>query len=153
MPISPLVIAIIGLVVLVVLIGLLVASRYKVAGPNEAFIVTGRKGKEVRNPETGQISADLSGQKVVMGGGVFVVPFIQRLFILDLSSRRIMVQIRGAVSGQGIKLTSTASHWSRSAATRTPSGQQHSASSPSRTRSRASPRKRWQARCVRSSAR
>lgn len=104
MPISPLVIAIIGLVVLVVLIGLLVASRYKVAGPNEAFIVTGRKGKEVRNPETGQISADLSGQKVVMGGGVFVVPFIQRLFILDLSSRRIMVQIRGAVSGQGIKL-------------------------------------------------
>ena len=71
MPISPLVIAIIGLVVLVVLIGLLVASRYKVAGPNEAFIVTGRKGKEVRNPETGQISADLSGQKVVMGGGVF----------------------------------------------------------------------------------
>ncbi|WIY83622.1 SPFH domain-containing protein [Propionimicrobium sp. PCR01-08-3] len=104
MPISPLVIAIIGLVILVVLIGLLVASRYKVAGPNEAFIVTGRKGKEVRNPETGQISSDLSGQKVVMGGGVFVIPFIQRLFIMDLSSRRIMVQIRGAVSGQGIKL-------------------------------------------------
>ncbi len=101
---SPIVVAIIGLVVLVVLIGLLVASRYKVAGPNEAFIVTGRKGKEVRNPETGQVSADLSGQKVVMGGGVFVIPFIQRLFIMDLSSRRIMVQIRGAVSGQGIKL-------------------------------------------------
>ncbi|MGB3953868.1 MAG: SPFH domain-containing protein [Brooklawnia sp.] len=101
---NPVVIAIIGLVVLVVLIGLLVASRYKVAGPNEAFIVTGRKGKEVRNPETGEISSDLSGQKVVMGGGVFVIPFIQRLFIMDLSSRRISVQIRGAVSGQGIKL-------------------------------------------------
>ena len=68
------------------LIGLLVASRYKVAGPNEAFIVTGRKGKEVRNPETGEVSSDLSGQKVVMGGGVFVIPFIQRLFIMDLSS-------------------------------------------------------------------
>ena len=100
----PVIIAIIGLVVLIVLIGLLVASRYKVAGPNEAFIVTGRKGKEVRNPETGEVSSDLSGQKVVMGGGVFVIPFIQRLFIMDLSSRRISVQIRGAVSGQGIKL-------------------------------------------------
>ncbi|GAA2182718.1 flotillin family protein [Brooklawnia cerclae] len=101
---NPLIIAIVGLVVLIVLIGLLIASRYKVAGPNEAFLVTGRKGKEVRNPETGQVSADLSGQKVVMGGGVFVIPFVQRLFVLDLSSRRIMVQIRGAVSGQGIKL-------------------------------------------------
>ncbi len=39
-----------------------------------------------------------------MGGGVFVIPFIQRLFIMDLSSRRISVTIRGAVSGQGIKL-------------------------------------------------
>ncbi len=97
-------IAVLGLVALVVVIGLTIASRYRVAGPNEAFIVTGRKGKEVRNPETGEISTDLSGQKVVMGGGIFVIPFIQRLHILDLSSRRIMVQIRGAVSGQGVKL-------------------------------------------------
>ncbi|AQP51420.1 flotillin family protein [Tessaracoccus flavescens] len=101
---SPIAIAIIGLVVLLLLVGLLIASRYKVAKPSEAFIITGRKGKEVRNPETGLVSTDLSGQKVVMGGGVFVVPFIQRLHVLDLSSRRIMVTIRNAVSGQGIKL-------------------------------------------------
>lgn len=98
------VIPIIGLVVLFVLLGWLVVSRYKVAGPNEAYIVTGRKGKEVSNPETGLVSTDLSGQKVVMGGGVFVLPFVQRLHVLDLSSRRIPVQIRGAVSGQGVKL-------------------------------------------------
>ncbi|HJE50674.1 MAG TPA: flotillin family protein [Tessaracoccus flavescens] len=101
---NPIVIAILGLLVLLVLVGLLLASRYKVAKPNEAFIITGRKGKEVRNPETGLVSTDLSGQKVVMGGGVFVIPFIQRLHVLDLSSRRIMVTIRNAVSGQGIKL-------------------------------------------------
>ena len=97
-------ISIVGLVVLVLLIGIIIASRYKVAGPNDAYIVTGRKGKPVKNVETGEISTDLSGQKVVMGGGMFVVPFVQKLHILDLSSRRIMVQIRGAVSGQGIKL-------------------------------------------------
>ena len=102
---SPVVTSVIGLVVLLVLLALLVTTRYKVAGPNESFIITGRKGKgEVRNPETGEISTDLSGQKVVMGGGVFVIPFVQRLATLDLSSRRISVQIRGAVSGQGIKL-------------------------------------------------
>nr|WP_243731581.1 SPFH domain-containing protein [Nocardioides ochotonae] len=82
----------------------MVTSRYKVAGPNEAFIVTGRKGKAVINPETGALTTDLSGQKVILGGGTFVIPFVQKLGTLDLSSRRISVQIRGAVSGQGIKL-------------------------------------------------
>ncbi len=101
---NPLIIPIAGLVVVLVLLGLLIASRYKVAGPNEAYIVTGRRGKEIRNLETGQVSTDLSGQKVVMGGGVFVVPFVQRLHVLDLQSRRIPVQIRGGVSGQGVKL-------------------------------------------------
>ena len=100
---SPLV-AVGGLVVLVVLLLLLITSRYKVAGPNQAYIVTGRKGKAVLNPETGALSHDLSGQKVILGGGVFVIPFVQKLGTLDLSSRRISVQIRGAVSGQGIKL-------------------------------------------------
>ncbi|NYJ03461.1 flotillin [Nocardioides thalensis] len=93
-----------GIVVLLVLLVLLITSRYKVAGPNQAFIVTGRKGKAVVNPETGELTTDLSGQKVVLGGGVFVIPFVQKLATLDLSSRRISVQIRGAVSGQGIKL-------------------------------------------------
>jgi len=101
---SPVLLGSIGLIVLLALLAALITTRYKVAGPNEAFIVTGRGGKSVRNAETGLASTDLSGQKVVMGGGVFVVPFVQRLHILDLSSRRIMVQIRGAVSGQGVKL-------------------------------------------------
>jgi flotillin len=96
--------AAVGLVVLLLLVGLLVVSRVKVAGPNEAFLITGRKGKgAVRNPETGEVSTDLSGQKVVMGASVFVLPFVQRLHVLDLSSRRIPVAIRGAVSAQGIK--------------------------------------------------
>ncbi|MDP3894006.1 flotillin family protein [Nocardioides sp.] len=96
--------AVVGLIILLVLLGALITTRYKVAGPNEAFIVTGRKGKAVKNLETGEVSTDLSGQKVVMGGGVFVIPFVQKAHTLDLSSRRIMVQIRGAVSGQGVKL-------------------------------------------------
>ena len=99
-----LLIPLLGFLALLVLLVLLVTSRYKVAGPNQAFIVTGRKGKAVLNPETGALTTDLSGQKVILGGGTFVIPFVQKLATMDLSSRRISVQIRGAVSGQGIKL-------------------------------------------------
>jgi flotillin len=100
---SPLVLGIVGAVFLLVLVGATIVSRIKVAGPNEAFIITGRKGEPVKNPETGDISYDMSGQKVIMGASVFVLPFVQRLHVMDLSSRRISVSIRGAVSSQGIK--------------------------------------------------
>ena len=40
----------------------LIASRYRVAKPNEAFVITGRGGKRTVDPETGQTTTDLSGQ-------------------------------------------------------------------------------------------
>src|SRR2546423_1417576 len=46
---SPLIIAIAGAVLLVLFIAMFVLSRIKVAGPNEAFIVTGRKGRSIRD--------------------------------------------------------------------------------------------------------
>jgi flotillin len=101
--VSPLVIGIIGAVVLLFLVAALIVRRVKVAGPNQAYIITGRKGRPVHNPETGEVSTDMSGQKVVMGASVFVLPFVQKLHIMELSSRRISVGIRGAVSAQGIK--------------------------------------------------
>lgn len=99
----PLLAGIIGTVVLLVLVAFLIVRRVKVGGPNEAFIITGRKGQPVRNPETGEVSHDMSGQKVVMGASVFVLPFVQRLHVMDLSSRRLVVGVRGAISATGIK--------------------------------------------------
>lgn len=99
---SPLLIAILGGVALVILLVLLVLSRIKVAGPNQAFLVTGRRGRAVTGSD-GTVSTDLSGQKVVMGASVFVLPIVQKLHSIDLSSRRIPVGIRGAVSKQGVK--------------------------------------------------
>ncbi|MGI5242368.1 flotillin family protein [Dactylosporangium sp. CA-139066] len=99
---TPLLAAIGGLVVLVVLIVASVLSRVRVAGPNEAFIVTGRKGRSVKAAD-GSVTTDLSGQKVVMGAAVFVLPIVQRLHRLDLSSREIPVEVTAAVSKQGIR--------------------------------------------------
>jgi len=99
---TPLLAAVGGLVVLVVLIVASVLSRVRVAGPNEAFIVTGRKGRSVKAAD-GSVTTDLSGQKVVMGAAVFVLPIVQRLHRLDLSSREIPVEVTAAVSKQGIR--------------------------------------------------
>lgn len=99
---SSILIAIGGIVLLIILLVLLIVSRIKVAGPNQAFLVTGRRGNSVTS-SSGDISTDSSGQKVVMGASVFVLPVVQKLHTIDLSSRRIPVGIRGAVSKQGVK--------------------------------------------------
>jgi flotillin len=92
---SPALIAAAGLAALVLVLIAFVVSRIKVAGPNEAFIITGRKGKAG--------SDDTSGQKVVMGASVFVVPFVQKLGVMGLSSRQIGVSVPAAVSSNGIR--------------------------------------------------
>jgi len=89
-----LLIAIGGGVLLILLLVIFILSRIKVAGPNEAFIITGRKGRSFENAE-GVTSTDLSGQKVVMGASVFVMPVVQKLQVLGLSSGRIHVEIQG----------------------------------------------------------
>ena len=99
---NALLVAIVGAVCLILLIIMFVLSRIKVAGPNQAFIVTGRKGRAVRAAD-GSTVTDMSGQKVVMGAAVFVMPVVQRLYQLDLSSREIPVGVSGAVSAQGIR--------------------------------------------------
>ena len=97
------VIAIIGIALVLVLAIAIVVRRYRVAGPDEAYIITGQKGKSVTDPTTGRKSVDSSGQRIVMGAGVFVLPFVQKLHVMSLASRRIPVAIGGAVSAQGIK--------------------------------------------------
>ncbi len=95
--------AVVGFVVVIMLAIFLVVRRYRVAGPDEAFIITGSKGKQVVDPTTGRSSTDQSGQRIVLGAGVFVMPFVQKLHVMNLSARRIPVAIGGAVSSQGIK--------------------------------------------------
>jgi flotillin len=92
---SPVLIGGAGLAVLVVVLVVFVISRIRVAGPNEAFIITGRKGKAG--------GSDTSGQKVVMGASVFVVPFVQKLGVMDLTSRQIGLSVPAAVSSNGIR--------------------------------------------------
>lgn len=88
--ITPAIVGVFGAVVALVLIALVIIKRYRIAKPDEAIIVTGGKGKEVPSAEGGT-TRDLSGQKVVTGGGVFVLPFVQKSFTISLRSRRLSI--------------------------------------------------------------
>jgi flotillin len=92
-------------VVIVLLLVAFVASRYKVAGANEALIVAGSRGSKVRD-ERGQVvsAPGDKGVKVVVGGGTLVFPLINRVGKLKLTARQISVQLADAVTSQGIKV-------------------------------------------------
>src|SRR5438552_7607464 len=93
-----------GVVILLLLIAF-VASRYHVAGANEALIVAGSRGAKVRD-ERGQMAAAPGdkGVKVVVGGGTFIRPLLDRVGKLKLTARQINVQLSDAVTSQGIKV-------------------------------------------------
>ena len=93
-----------GVVILILLIAF-VASRYHVAGANEALIVAGSRGAKVRN-ERGQVvsAPGDKGVKVVVGGGTFIRPLLDRVGRLKLTARQINVQLSDAVTSQGIKV-------------------------------------------------
>ena len=92
---SPVVLGILGCVVLLIGVIAAVVARYKVAGPNEAFVITGKGGGDPASAED---------QKVVLGGGVFVVPVVKELHTMDLSSRRITLTVHKAMTNEGIRL-------------------------------------------------
>lgn len=83
-------VGIFGALTALVFTALIIIKRYRIAKPDEAIIVTGGKGKEVVDG-LGNKARDLSGQKVVTGGGVFVLPFVQKSFTISLRSRRLTI--------------------------------------------------------------
>jgi flotillin len=93
-------------VVILALLASFVASRYKVAGANEALIVAGSRGAKVRTESGEQASAPGAdrGIRVVVGGGTFVMPLIHKSGKLKLVARQIPVSLPDAVTSQGLKV-------------------------------------------------
>lgn len=104
-------VAIGAVIVVLVALAVFVVSRYQIAKPTEAIIVSGKSRKEImvekrdsQGNVTQVVSADLSDQKVVIGSGVFVVPFIQASHRIILESQSIEVGISKVPSLDGILL-------------------------------------------------
>ena len=82
-------------IIVAVLIVSYIGSRYKVAGANEALIVSGQRDRAADGRKN---------LKVVRGGGVIVLPLIHKVGKLKLTARQINVNLADAVTRQGIKV-------------------------------------------------
>ena len=83
------------IIIVAVLIVSYIGSRYKVAGANEALVVSGQREQSPDGRRT---------LKVVRGGGVIVLPLVHKVGKLKLTARQINVNLADAVTRQGIKV-------------------------------------------------
>lgn len=105
-PVIVTIIVVVALLVLAVIAAIYAKARFKIATPDEALIITGRKsGSPVINPETGEESTDLSGQRVVIGGGTLVKPIFEQVARLSLASQSFSVTAEDATTKSGVGVT------------------------------------------------
>jgi len=86
------------LISVVVLLAMLVASRYKTVSPDEAMLITGAAlGKK-------NVLLDDSGRrvKIIRGGGAFIIPVIQQRVRLSLLSHKLDVSTPEVYTVQGV---------------------------------------------------
>lgn len=102
---------IVGIVIVLGAVIGIVASRYKIADPTEALIITGRSKKALAVTTAGEDGAshvthqtDLSGQRVIIGGGGIVLPLVQQYQKISLQSQSIEIKISSVPSSDGILL-------------------------------------------------
>ena len=99
------VIAVIALVIVAVAIAGFIASRIRRVPPNAALVIVGR-GAGGRSANTS--GEPDSGQRVVIGGRVFIWPILQQGFLVSLEQRQITISVEG-VDKNFIKLAIQAS--------------------------------------------
>jgi len=88
-----------------VLLVLFAANRYRVAGANEALIISGARGSKIRDEAGNLTTLDDHGVKVVVGAGTFVWPLINKVGRLQLTARQVEIGLtneNAAVSKQGV---------------------------------------------------
>ncbi|MBI3878491.1 MAG: flotillin family protein [Verrucomicrobia bacterium] len=90
--------AVVGIVVGLVVVMLVWASRYTKVGPNEVLVVSGMK-KKVTDPD-GTVHA--RGFRIVKGGGTFVIPVVEKVDILSLELLTIDVQTPEVYTSKGV---------------------------------------------------
>jgi flotillin len=92
---------IVGIIVLAVIALIYAKVVYRSAGADEALIITGKRSRKVKNAD-GTETVE-SGIKVVLGAGVLVRPFFEKVAKLSLSSRAIDINVN-AQDSRGVTI-------------------------------------------------
>jgi flotillin len=88
-----------------VLLALFAAQRYRVAGANEALVISGARGSKVRDEKGDLMTIHDQGVKVVVGAGTFAWPLINKVGRLQLTARQVEIGLaheNAAVTKQGV---------------------------------------------------
>jgi flotillin len=95
---DPTLLALIITISALVLLVMILASRYKTVSPDEAMIITGAAmgGKNVLTDESGR------RVKIVRGGGAFIVPIVQQRERLSLLSHKLDVMTPEVYTAEGV---------------------------------------------------
>src|SRR6476659_7817461 len=91
-------VAVVGLVIVIFVFLAIWASRYTKVGPNEVLIVSGKKH---RTTDAEGNVRDV-GYRIVKGGGVFVIPVLEKIDILSLELLTIDVQTPEVYTSKGV---------------------------------------------------
>ncbi|HVD51120.1 MAG TPA: SPFH domain-containing protein [Candidatus Udaeobacter sp.] len=89
----------------IVLVALFAAQRYRVAGANEALVISGARGSKVRDEKGDLVSIHDQGVKVVVGAGTFTWPLVNKVGRLQLTARQVEIGLaheNAAVTKQGV---------------------------------------------------
>ncbi len=81
------VIAVLAIIVMIVAVLGFISSRIRRVAPNEALVIVGRGA--------GAKPTDTDGQRVVIGGRVFIWPILQQGFTISLEQRQIGIVVEG----------------------------------------------------------
>src|SRR5277367_5227044 len=92
------VLAAIGIVFVIFLLGAIWASRYTKVGPNQVLVVSGHKHK-VTEADGSTVSR---GFRIVKGGGTYVIPVFEKVDILSLELLTIDVQTPEVYTSKGV---------------------------------------------------
>jgi len=89
-------IVLVSVIVLIGLISVLVKNYIRIA-PNKAAVLYGRKNKAS--------GGTTKGYRLITGGGVFKIPFLEECQMMDLSNRVINIQVSKAPNVDGVMTT------------------------------------------------
>jgi len=94
------------IVVVLVLIGFLIAKQYRKVGPNEVLIISGGRKRTVIEPDG---TKKKIGYRYRLGGGTFVLPFIETVNILPIDVINLDIKTPEVLTHNGILIMADAS--------------------------------------------
>lgn len=106
MPLTSWLIIIGAVLVFLVIFGLLMAAQYRKVGPNEALIIAGGRKRTITLPDGSRIKV---GYRYKLGGGTFVWPFIEKVYVLPLEVISIYIKTPEVLTHGGIPILAEAS--------------------------------------------